>query len=127
MLGLGMFSSFWVPLALAEVTSYLHFIMKPGTTGDGPQDFKIKKQVDNAFTTSCIIANVVRNALWVAYIEQSIAWDSVWAYQHFYFGVESMTILNIWSTAVQLNLEKYRNQEKVDISLPDPSICLLFQ
>ena len=123
MLGVGMFSSFWAPLALAEVTTYLHFIMRSSNASHEAQLFK--KHVDNALIALCIIANIIRNALWVAYIENYITWNTVWAFQHFYLGVEWTIILNIGCTAMQLNLAEYQHQGKVDISLPDLSTCLL--
>ncbi len=77
----------------------------------------IKKHIDKVFIATCIVTNLVRNALWVARLEDTIEWDSVWAFQHLYFGVEWMTLLNIWWTARLSNLAKYQNQEKVHIYL----------
>ena len=120
-----MFSSLWTPLALAEVTSYLHFIMGTGSASHDVQ--VIKKYVDKVFIAFCILTNIIRNALWVAHMDNAIEWDVAWAFQHFYLGVKWTIILNIGCTAMQLNLAEYQNQEKVDISLPELSICLLFQ
>src|SRR5882757_9757581 len=108
-----MFSSLWTPLALAEVTSQIHFITETGTASHDAQG--IKKRIDHVFIASCKVTNLVRNALWVARLENAIEWDSVWAFQHFYFGVEGMTLLNIGWTVSLLNLAKPQNQEKVHI------------
>jgi len=87
-------------------------------TGIASHDAQVsKKHIDKVFIASCIVTNIVRNALWVARMEDSIHWDSVWAFQHLYFGVEGMTLLNIGYTARLLNLAKNQNQEKVNISL----------
>ena len=112
-MGAGTFSSLWTPLALAEVTSYIHFITGTGTAGHDAQG--IRKPIDMAFIASCIVTNLVRNALWVTHQTTVIDGNSLWAFQHFYFGVEGMTLLNIWWTARLSNLAKYQNQEKVHI------------
>jgi len=116
-MGVGFFSSIWHPLALAEVTSYLHFITETGIATHDAQ--VIKKHIDKVFIASCIVTNIVRNALWVARMDDwtSMDWDSVWAFQHLYFGVEGMTLLNIGYTARLLNLAKNQNQKKVNVSL----------
>jgi len=116
-MGVGFFSSIWKPFALAEVTSYLHFITKTDTANNDAQ--VIKEHIDNVFIASCIVTNIVRNALWVAQMEEGTHWNHVWAFQHLYFGVEGMTLLNIGYTAGLLNLVKYRNQERVNVSLLD--------
>ena len=110
-----MFSSFWIPLALAEVTSYLYFMTDTGTAIDDAQ--VIKKHIDKVFIASCMVTNIVRNGLWVARLETGISFEVVSAFQHFYFGVEGMALLNIVCTMRMLNLSKYQNQEKVNVSL----------
>ena len=110
-----MFSSFWFPLALAEVTSYLHFMMETGVAISDAQ--VIKKHIDKVFIASCMVTNVVTNALWVTQSEKPNYFEIVWAFQHLYFGVEGMTLLNIGCTVGLLDLAKYRNQNKVNASL----------
>ena len=110
-----MFSSLWIPLALAEVTSQIHFITEIDTASHDAQG--TKKRIDNVFIASCLVTNLIRSALWVARLENAIEWDSVWAFQHLYFGVEGMTLLNIVYTASLSNLAKDQNQEKVHIYL----------
>ena len=110
-----MFSSFWIPLALAEVTSYLHFMTGTGTANNDAQ--AIKKHIDKVFIASCMVTNIVRNALWVTRLENATSFEIVWEFQHLYFGVEGMTLLNIGCTMKLLNLSKYQNQEKVNVSL----------
>ena len=102
-------------MALAEVTSYLHFMTDTSTVIDDAQ--VIKKHIDKIFIASCMVTNIIRNALWVTQLEKPIYFDTVWAFQHFYFGVEGMALLNIGCTMRLLNLSKYRNQEKVIVSL----------
>ena len=116
-----MFSSFWIPLALAEVTSYLHFMTDTGTAIDDAQ--VIKKHFDKVCIASCMVTNIVRNALWVAQMEKYMYFQNVWAFQHFYFGVEGMALLNIGCTMRMLNLSKYQNQEKVNVSLVGPRLA----
>ena len=123
MIDVGTFASLWTPLALAEVTCYLHFIMRSGNASHEAQ--VSKKHVDDALIKFCIIANIVRDALWAAYNIMDSSSEAASAYQHFYLGVEWMTILNIGCTAMQLNLAEYQKQAKVDISLPYLSTYLL--
>ena len=108
-----MFSSLWTPLALAEVTSNINLITGTGTASSDTQG--IRKPIDTIFIASCIVTNLVRNALWVVFQEENIYWNSVWAFQHLHFSVEGMTLLNIFWTARLSNLAKYPNQEKVHI------------
>ena len=115
-------SSFWIPLALAEVTSYLHFMTDTGTAIDDAQ--AIKKHIDKVFIVSCMVANIMRNASWVTRLGNGTSSEIVWAFQHLYFGVEEMTLLNIRCTMKLLNLAKYQNQEKVNVSLLGLTILL---
>jgi hypothetical protein len=114
---MSLFSSLWNPLAMAEVTSYLHFITETGTASHDAQ--VIKKHIDKLFIASCIVTNMVRNALWITQfkLDKPYYWESAWAFQHLCFGVEAMTLLNIGFTARLFNLAKYQNQEKVNVSL----------
>ena len=114
-MGVSTFSSFWIPLALAEVTSYSHFMTDTGVAMNDAQ--LIKQHIDKVFIASCMVTNIVRNTLVVIQSENPIDFESVWAFQHLYFGVEGMTLLNIGCTMRLLNLAKYQNQEKVNVSL----------
>jgi len=103
-------------LALAEVTSYLHFIAETGIVS---HDAQVKRKlIDRVFITSCIVTNIVRNALWVTQIENPTYWYTAWISQIVFFVMEGMTLLYIGWTEVLLHLlTTSQHQKKVYISL----------
>ena len=111
--GVGMFSSFWFPLALAEVTSYPHFTTDTSTVINGVQ--VIKKHIDKVFIASCMVTNIVRNALWVTQLKKSMDFMIVSVFHHLCLILEGVTLLVILRTG-RLNLATYQNQEKVNVS-----------
>ena len=127
--GLGMFCSIWVPLALAEVTTLLHFIIfkdmgSTGSTSDRTA-LKNKRVTDWMFIGLSVVTNIVRNAIWLAHMESpvNVDWSNTLIFQHFYFGVEGMTLINIAVTAKLLNPAEHQHQVVVSI----PSISSVFR
>jgi uncharacterized membrane protein len=117
--GIGYFCSLWVPLALAEVTVVLHLTIFE-TTGNaitGHNSQKIRKYVDWWFIGFCIVANLIRNALWVTNMEVSDFSDKADQFQSFYSGIEWMTLMNIALKTMLVNPTEYRHQARVSISI----------
>jgi len=117
MLGVGMFCSLWIPLALAEVTSYLHFIMDSCTACCDAQ--KIKKPLEKGFIAFCIATHIIKNALWVVCtLGASLPkFFAVLGLEFFCVAVEWVILVKTGRRASLLKLTVHQNQAKVNDSL----------